>query len=499
MHEVHETLSPGAVLRSRYLVIDLLGKGGFSAVYLVQDLQGEERFFALKELITAPKRASVHFTFEYSLLERLVHPALPRVHDVFDNEEHNRLYMLMDYVEGPNLETLRHIQHEKRFSLPVITAILAPIADAIAYLHQQNPPIVHRDIKPSNIILPIVEKKTVLVDFGIAKEFDKQGTTSAVRYGSHGYGAPEQYSAGTSTRTDIYGLGATLYTLLTGEIPADAIDRMTQISNDKSDPLKPPRELVPSIPLPASRAIRRAMSINMLQRFATVQEFWQAVQEESEQQPHISEALDSIAVSPSTYVVSGKTGESSSKPLQAKQVPGRRSKKIHILPVLVVLFMILGIGIGASYWGYTVLWKNQVATPTAGSSIGASQPHTPTASVHPTTIIPNLHLAASYVGTVVDLQANVPSQMILTHMLQNEGLISGSFSGLNMSGVLSGSVDTSKNITFIVTASNGQARLYFTGSVKANGGLEGSFWAIDQLGQSIPNDAFGLWSVAPRK
>jgi serine/threonine protein kinase len=499
MHEVHETLSPGAVLRSRYLVIDLLGKGGFSAVYLVQDLQGEERFFALKELITAPKRTSEHFTFEYSLLERLVHPALPRVHDVFDNQEHNRLYMLMDYVEGPNLETLRHIQHEKRFSLPVITAILAPVVDAIEYLHQQNPPIVHRDIKPSNIILPIVEKKTVLVDFGIAKEFDKQGTTSAVRYGSHGYGAPEQYSAGTSTRTDIYGLGATLYTLLTGEIPADAIDRMTLISNDKPDPLKPPSELVPSIPLPASRAIGRAMSINMMQRFATVQEFWQAVQGESGLQPHISEALNSIAVSPSTYVVPGKTGKTSTQPPPAKQVPGRRSKKIFLLPVLLVLLMFVGIGIGASYWGFTVLGKNQVTSSTTSNLTATSQSSTPTPSARPTMVIPNLHLHPSYDGTISDLNANVPSKMILTHMLQNNGLISGSFSGLNMSGVLSGSVDTSKNITFIVTASNGQARLYFTGSVNANGELGGQFFSIDQFNQSIPYDAFGLWSVAPRK
>src|SRR5437879_1723984 len=106
------------------------------------------------------------FTFECTVLERLVHPALPRVHKVFDNEEHSRLYMLMDYVEGPDLETLRHIQPEKRFSLPVNIAILAPIVDAIEYLHQQNPPIIHRDIKPSNIIVPVAGGNTMLVDFG---------------------------------------------------------------------------------------------------------------------------------------------------------------------------------------------------------------------------------------------------------------------------------------------------------------------------------------------
>src|SRR5436853_902870 len=273
MHHVHETLSPGAVVHDRYLVIDLLGTGGFSAVYLVQDQQREDSFYALKEAIATHKHAREHFTFESSVLERVVHPALPRVQSVFDNEEHDRLYMLMDYIEGPNLKTLSDIHPEKRFSLPVLIAILAPIVDAIEYLHQQDPPIIHRDIKPSNIIVPIVGEKTILVDFGIAKEYDTQGTTSAVRHCSPGYGAPEHYPTGTNTRTDIYGLGATIYTLLTGDIPPDAIERMTEISNDKPDPLRPACELLPSNPLHRSRAIARATSINMLDRFATRQEF----------------------------------------------------------------------------------------------------------------------------------------------------------------------------------------------------------------------------------
>ena len=233
-----------------------------------------------------------------------------------------------------------------------------------------------------------------------------------------------------------------------------------------------------------------------MQRFATVQEFWQAVQEESEHQPLISEALNSITVSPSTYVVPSKTGESATKPLQAKQVPGRRSREIHVLPVLFVLLMFVGIGIGASYWGFTVLGKNQGAN---GQLTVTPQHPAPTPSAHSTTIIPNLHLHQSYYGTITDLNANVPYQMILTHVRQNDGNISGSFSGLHMSGVFSGSVDTSKNITFIVTASSGGVRLYFTGSVKANGELGGQFFSIDQFNQIIPNDAFGVWSVAPPK
>src|SRR5258707_4362969 len=117
MHQAFETLSPGAVIHGRYLVIDLLGAGGFSAVYLVQDQQCEDSLFALKEAIATHKKARERFTCESSVLKRLVHPTLPRVYDVVDNEEHHRLYMLMHYVECPNLETLRHIQHENRSSV----------------------------------------------------------------------------------------------------------------------------------------------------------------------------------------------------------------------------------------------------------------------------------------------------------------------------------------------------------------------------------------------
>jgi len=495
MHEVHETLSPGALIRGRYLIVDLLGKGGFSAVYLVKDLQGEESFFALKEALTGHKMSSDHFTFEYSLLERLGHPALPRVHRVFDSEEHNRLYMLMDYVEGPNLETLRHIQHDDRFSLEVVTSILAPIVDAIGYLHQQHPPIVHRDIKPSNIIVPVVERKAVLVDFGIAKEYDTQGTTSAVRYGSHGYGAPEQYSAGTNTRTDIYGLGATLYTLLTGEVPADALDRMTLLSNDHPDPFKPPNELVPSLPLHASRAIGRAMSLNIMQRFATAQEFWQALQGEPEKPPKFT----SKTASPSAYEVSGTTGKASPHPPHVMQAPDRRARKSFFLPIILVVLLVVGIGV--SYLGFTVFRAMQGVTPTPNHSVGT----TPAPIPHPTVIAtqpPNSktypRLATAYQGEIGDLKDNQTSPMTLTGISQNNGQISGTFNAIGLRETFNGFLDTPNQITFFV-ASSDHGEFSFTGTVQSDGRLEGQFWAIDQSGNSIPNGIFGVWSVDPSK
>jgi eukaryotic-like serine/threonine-protein kinase len=498
MHQIHETLSAGAFIRDRYLVIDLLGKGGFSAVYLVQDQQRDDSFFALKEAIATDKHAREQFTFECAVLERLVHPSLPRVHAVFENEAHDRLYMLMDYVEGPNLKTLSDIHPEKRFSLPVIIAILAPIVDAIEYLHQQYPPIIHRDIKPANIIVPVVEGKSILVDFGIAKEYDEDRTTNAVRYGSPGYGAPEHYMTGTNTRTDIYGLGATLYTLLTGDVPPDALKRMTELSTQNPDPLRPASELAPSVPLPVSRAIQRAMSINMMQRFATVQEFWQAVKEESGQQLHISEALNSIVASPSTSEVSENADETSSQPLQEKHLPDRPSRKRFLLPVfLVFLALVLSVGIGASFWGFTVIGRNQGTTLAAGRST-SSPIARPTAKATATFApSPYPHLATSYAGTIDDLQANVPSPMILTQMRQNDGHISGFYSAMHMSGTYNGYLDTSNHIYFTAAASEGSAPLNFSGSVQADGRLGGTFCEIDQGGLCMSNGIFGVWSVAP--
>src|SRR5205085_982335 len=168
-------------------------------------------------------------------------------------------------------------QPGRRFSFPQVLTLIAPIMDAVSYLHSQNPPILHRDVKPSNIIAPISGGETVLVDFGIAKQYDKDSTTTAIRTCSPGYAAPEQYSTGTSTRTDVYALGATLYALLTGTVPADALYRMTQQGCGHDDPLEPISKLVPTIPQHVAEAIHRALAINSNGRFSSVEEFCQAL------------------------------------------------------------------------------------------------------------------------------------------------------------------------------------------------------------------------------
>lgn len=425
MQEVQTTLTAGTVIQNRYIVEDLLGKGGFGAVYLVRDMRVRSNLFAMKEIIDPSKRDRKRFLFEGELLKQLDHPSLPRVYRVFENEQEKRVYLLMDYVAGSNLEHLRQEQADKRFSIAEVLHIMAPIMDAVSYLHQQHPPILHRDIKPANIIVPPMGDEPVLVDFGIAKPYNPEATTTAVRRASPGYGAPEQYNRGTSTRTDIYGLGATLYTLLTGEVPVDAFTRMTALSSNDKDPLKPVHTLVPTIPHHISEAIQRAMDINSENRFPSIEQFWQALNARPIRQSPtlvVANAGRGRTEDETTYPEAANVGvaalpselerpveERTTRPRQpgnrfavgtaagVPQTQHTRGRRRNLFPLLLVLLALLvGLGGGTSLWA---LLANQSAStspvahhvtspttthvsPTAGHK--ASPTATPTKKSSPT-------------------------------------------------------------------------------------------------------------------
>src|SRR5690349_13189085 len=131
----------------RYVIDRLLGKGGFGAVYLVRNRHTRDQQFALKEVIDPNVKDLQRFIFEAEVLKRLKHRALPHVYKVFEYEKLKRVYMLMDYIEGQNLDILLREQPERCFSLALVLAVMKPIVDALIYVHSQNPPIVHRDIK----------------------------------------------------------------------------------------------------------------------------------------------------------------------------------------------------------------------------------------------------------------------------------------------------------------------------------------------------------------
>jgi serine/threonine protein kinase len=451
VQDIFLALSNGTMVRDRYIIEGLLGKGGFGSVYLVKDKRVKGNLFALKEVIDPSKQDRDRFTFEGEILRRLDHPALPRVYHAFSDDALFRAYLLMDYIEGPNLEILRQKQAQRRIPLMQFMRIMAPIIEAIAYLHSQQPPIIHRDIKPSNIIVSPAGNEAVLVDFGIAKEYEPDSTTTTVRRCSPGFGAPEQYGGGTDTRTDVYGLAATFYAVLTGRIPADAFQRMLQLGSKGADPLVPIIELVPDIPLLISEAIQQAMSIDSNNRFATVEEFWQALQAGLSDQAEAGEDVQ-LMISPESLSSSSlakdnllllasieeehassaeqvistgalqdndaqsETGDAtiiarrdslaSATPvlipleqpsLRVVRVPTLSSRRRSLIIGLVALILLASVGIAVSFWSSTAPGTYEVANRSATFTPRVTQSALPTATR--SALIPTVTVVTSPVTT----------------------------------------------------------------------------------------------------
>jgi len=160
--------------------------------------------------------------------------------------------------------------------------LMAPIMEAVAYLHRQQPPIIHQNIKPANILVPTTSDKTVLVNFGIDKRYNLSAALrTAPGQQMTGYEAPEQDNQAAINRSDIYALGATFYTLLTGVVPLNASSRTNQMKSTGNDPLEPINQVRPAIPSHVAQSIHRALSLNSEDRFASVEQFAQALRVDS--------------------------------------------------------------------------------------------------------------------------------------------------------------------------------------------------------------------------
>jgi len=264
-------LQTGTLLhQGEYRILSVLGQGGFGITYLGLQ-QGLERRVAIKEffmkdlcnrnegdsqvsVLSEGARQQVDrfrqkFLKEAKTLAALDNPHIIRIHNVF--EENGTAYYVMEYIEDGSLKDLVTAHG----SLPEAEALgyIRQLADALGYLHRQK--ILHLDLKPANVLLK-GGQTAVLIDFGISKRYDEDGSqTSSTPAGiSRGYAPLEQYNAGGVSRfqpcTDIYSLGATLYTLVTGQVPPAATD----VYNDGLPALPP------HISAQTARAIEKAMS-----------------------------------------------------------------------------------------------------------------------------------------------------------------------------------------------------------------------------------------------
>ncbi len=280
-------LRPDQVLRERYIVREIIGRGGMGSIYLAEDNRLPGRLCAVKEVQHDPDlpqdlRTQTHDQFyrEASVLARLDHPNLPKVSDFFTEDD--RDFLIMDYIPGEDLKALLSQSHRDGSNLSQgdVLQWAAQLGDALRYLHSQDPPVIHRDIKPSNIKLT-PNGLVKLVDFGLVKQMvpDEMTITVIQGRGTALYTPLEQYGADTGhtdPRSDIYAFAATLYHLLTGHPPVGAKQRFL-----RTEELTPPRGINARISPQVDQAIMWAMSLHPDDRPQDISMFLSALSDKS--------------------------------------------------------------------------------------------------------------------------------------------------------------------------------------------------------------------------
>ncbi len=264
-----EMLEPQTVLQNRYLITKQIGQGGMGAVYIATD----QRFgstVAVKETFFDDANLRKAFEREAKLLNGLRHSALPRVSDHF--AENNGQFLVMEFIKGDDLGEMLE-QRGGAFPVEQVLHWADQLLDALDYLHSHEPSVVHRDIKPQNLKL-MSNGQIVLLDFGLAKgssSLSTKATNTGSIFGYSRHYAPleQVQGSGTDPRSDIYSLSATLYHLVTGIVPPDAISRATAVINGQADPLISADEAQPHVNSEIARVLTQAMSQNAAQRQRT--------------------------------------------------------------------------------------------------------------------------------------------------------------------------------------------------------------------------------------
>jgi serine/threonine protein kinase len=269
-------LAPDVVLQDRYRIVRRLGKGGMGAVYEAVD-QRLGITVALKETLSVDANVRKQFEQEARLLASLQHPALPRVTDHFT--EGDRAFLVMQFIAGVDLARIIY-QQPGPFPRDQVVAWADQLLDALIYLHSQDRQVIHRDIKPHNLKLTATGQ-IALLDFGLAKAQPEESSTTS---SSSFFGYTRQYSPleqiqalSSGPHSDIYALGATLYHLLTGVRPADALTRAASAANGHGDPLKPANLVHPAVGSELAAILNKAMAQNPDQRYRSAAEFREAL------------------------------------------------------------------------------------------------------------------------------------------------------------------------------------------------------------------------------
>lgn len=214
-------LEIGSLLDNKYRVLDIVGHGGMSTVYLARN-EKANKSWAIKEVLKQGQEdleiKKNSLIAETEMLKKLNHPNLPAIIDVIETED--TFLVVMDYIEGNDLGEI--IDEFGAQPQDKVIEWAKQVCDVLSYLHSRTPVIIYRDLKPANIMLK-PDGNITLIDFGTAREAEVKDVANTVSLGTKGYAAPEQFGDGAraDARTDIYCFGATIYHLVTGHSPAE--------------------------------------------------------------------------------------------------------------------------------------------------------------------------------------------------------------------------------------------------------------------------------------
>ncbi len=259
-------LKIGSLVDNKYKILSEIGRGGMSVVYMAIN-EKANKTWAVKEVrkdgvinFEAVKQGLI---VEIDMLKRLSHPNLPSIIDVIEDSE--TFLIVMDYIEGNSLsKTLAEFGAQPQDK---VIEWAKQLCDVLGYLHSREPAIIYRDMKPANIMLK-PDGRLILIDFGTAREFKKNNLADTTCLGTVGYAAPEQFGdmGQTDARTDIYGLGATLYHLVTGLNPSEPPYE-----------IKPIRQVNPSLSSGLEKIILKCTQRNPDDRYQSAAELMYAL------------------------------------------------------------------------------------------------------------------------------------------------------------------------------------------------------------------------------
>ncbi len=262
-------IDKGYLLGERYRIIDTLGEGGMANVYLAEDiiLQRKVAVKILRLDLQNEPQTQARFQREALATSELSHPNIVSVLDV--GTDHGLPYMVMEYVDGPNLK--EYIQKNSPLDLNEIIRIMDQILSAVALAHKHN--VIHRDLKPQNILMD-KRGNIKIADFGIAVALNQSSITQTNSVmGSVHYMSPEQTRGGMVTKqSDIYSLGIILYELITGTVPFNGDTPVAIALKHAQEPIPSIRKKDSSVPQALENVVLKATAKDPRDRYATAQE-----------------------------------------------------------------------------------------------------------------------------------------------------------------------------------------------------------------------------------